>query len=242
MGRLAGVKRALCGRSGAAHVGMLQIYRLEAATQPAGARPRLLFPSGLPSVAAAAATLAEVAARGETVLLTEQVLGQLLGADPAAFTRQLGGSSREKTGALGPGSADRRNGALDAVAPVASADDVGSALVAAGPSTPLCLALAEAAAEAEPDWSSTAQPTHTTAEPSPPPSPREKELLAAAADGDTARLRAILHGKAGGGAGGKASAGSAARILLASARLPPSGASALHLASASGASEAVDQV
>jgi hypothetical protein len=96
--------------------------------------------------------------------------------------------------------------------------------------------LADAAAQAQPNWSSTAQPTHEAAGPMPSPTDQERELLAAAADGDTVRLRGVLQASGGRGA---ADALPAAR-LLASARMPPSGASALHLASSAGVLEAID--
>eukprot|EP00962_Isochrysis_galbana_P021282 scaffold6283_cov127-Isochrysis_galbana.AAC.8 len=242
--------RAVSSRAGTAHVGMLQVFRLEAAGRPAGPPPRLLFPSGLPAPATAAATLAEVATRGETVLLTEQVLRQLLGSEPAAAV-QLSPNSRSPVGGIGGGSgAGRRSLSPPAGAPsglmafadlVLSGDDSEAALVAAGPSTPLAHVLAGAAAQAQPDWSATAQPTHEAAGPMPPPTDRERELLAAAADGDTARLRSVLQASTSGGRGAGADALPAAR-LLATARMPPSGASALHLASLAGVSEAIDQL
>ena len=217
--------------SGSARVGILQVFRLEAAPRPAEAiaRPRLLFPTGLPSPAEAAAALSAASARGEPVFITEHVLGQLLGSEGSGMALAESGPS------AGPPTLAEGGGSKDALAaPLEAAAAGTAALVAGGQSIPLTHALAADAAAAEPDWVATRQPTADDADTVLPPAGAARELLTAAAEGDAARLRSLLSADAGGGAA------PAAAALLSSARLPPSGASALHLAAAAGAESAVE--
>ena len=81
--------------SGAAHLGVLHVYKLELAERPTnGKRLRLLFPSGAPqSMDDSAQQLAAAAERGEPVLVPERALHRLFAADAA--TLSLSGSEHE---------------------------------------------------------------------------------------------------------------------------------------------------
>ena len=225
-------RRALCSAGGAA-IGVMQVFKISPASVPAGAQPRMLFPEGRPrSAEASAALLSEAAESGDVVLVSESALQHLFGGGngPTA-PHAIGDGSLVGPALLGNGATPGgENGdAVAAAAAAAAASPTALALHGDATTLPAMLsehgvALADALAASspdDPDWGSTRawrQAERGT------PTGAQRQLLHAATDGDASALESLLPQLDGDDL---------------AAGLPPSGATALHLAAASGEVRAV---
>jgi len=214
-------RRALCSVGGAA-IGVMQVFKISPASVPTGAQPRMLFPEGrLCSAEASAARLAEAAERGDVVLVSESTLHRLFGGEEAAAPHALGDGSRAGPALLGEGVAPGDGEAADAATALALPGDA-TTLPAMISEHGVSLADALAAsAPDDPDWGSTRAWRQAERE---APTSAQRELLHAATDGDASALEGLLPRMDGDDV---------------TAALPPSGATALHLAAASGEAPAV---
>jgi len=213
--RLAGMRRRWLSSASSAHLGVLQLFKIELASKPANKKLRLLFPAGASTPSASAAVLAEAAAKGEPALISVAALQQLLGAEaPLKLTGAAGSVTLLEDNA----STHHAPAAATAYALVPQQSEDALALALAHRSEPLAEVLAEAARLSEPDWSVTVA---RQAPPTPAPlTGWQRKVLAAASDGDASALAPLLRG--------------CEEAELLSARQTASGATPLHLAAASG--------
>ncbi len=210
--------------SGASHVGVLHVYKLEAVDATPDGRPRLLFPTGtVESEEASAAALAEAAERGEPVLVPESALRKILASGGASTDPLQIGTDGEGPRAL-PAAADspqrREEGGLVSTA---------SELALTERARPLSQLLAQGGCsqpELTPDWRVTTARERSASDDATSPSDAQRAVLNCAADGDAPSLRDALA--------------ACPPDELSAARLAPSGASPLHLAASSGSAECVD--
>lgn len=214
---------------GSAHLGVLHVYRLSLAERPPGKQLKLLFPSGAPkSDHDSAAQLAMAAERGDPVLVPERALRHIL--DGGGTQLQLDASAPTPTPSLPLPSTDSAAGEGGSSAAVlASGPGSGStelALAFAERAVPLADALAGGAADGtQPDWARTVALPHDDSTNHGAPTEAQNAVLAAAVSGDSSALAKALS--------------ECPPADLATATLPPSGATPLHLAAASGALRAV---
>ena len=166
-----------------AHVGVLQVFKVELVSKPPKKNMRLLFPAGASSPSSSAAVLAEAAARGEPAIISVAALEQLMGSD----------SPLKLTGASDSAPLLERNthtACSDGLTPDRTTNNsMAAALV--GQAEPLSEVLAEAARAYEPDWSVTV--ARRAPEPGPPLTEWQRGVLAAAADGDAPALVLLLQ-------------------------------------------------
>ena len=201
------------------HVGVLQVFKLQHMPTPRGGEPlRMLFPSGLPeSTDESAAALAAAADRGEPMLVTVSVLRSLLQEQHAALPQLTSGDGPALLGAADDGIGGEAEGEGNSSGALTAA--AADALMTQD-SVPLADVLAAGAEH--PDWSRTVAREHVA-----PPEPTElqRSLMHAASVGDAEELSRLIA--------------EAPAQAVRDAALPPSGGSALHLASASGSLQAV---
>jgi len=206
--------------SSTAHLGVLQVFKLELVPNMPETALRMLLPSGGSDATAAAAALDEAAAHGQPVLVSERTLAEMMQSSPdlaqlhppdAGARVQIPEHGRPSQGPEDPPSDLSR-----------SAEPDQQMLELLEHSQPMTSVVAHAARLSEPDWDRTVA---RQAEELPLLTSEQLRFLQAAGDGDVRAIERLL-------------ARAGPRELL-HARLPPSGAAALHLAAAAGATLAV---
>ena len=216
------------------HVGVLQVFKLQPVPTPTtGDRLRLLFPSGAPrSSEESSVQLAQAAQEGRPVLMTLTALRSLLSSNVSGAKllteseehAQLEGATVSSDGARDGASSKgaNSNAATEGEVQLIAADGSTSALLAQQ-SRPLADVLNDGVEQ--PHWWSMAAPLPP---PAVDPSAAQRDLLHAASQGEVDALRTALR--------------DCSRRDVAEASLPPSGATALHLAATSGSLPVVEEL